>query len=154
MTTLKIDVTKAGWKSILTKNWYWENGTKLTVVMTGTFTSTTFTTKALKHSLHSFWVMQGGRYDALILKTTSDPKFTAPFADSWIWSGMKFLQMLGLLEEPPLQNHPFSSVHWLLQPSPSLVFPSSHCCSNLIPSPHIYSQFTKSCPATFSFFSA
>lgn len=41
---------------------------------------------------------------------------------------------------PPLQDHPFSTLHWESQPSPSLVFPSSHSYSYRLPSPQISGQ--------------
>ena len=45
--------------------------------------------------------------------------------------------------DPPSQLHSFSTLHWLLHPSPLIVFPSSQRMLfelNLIPSPHISSH--------------
>lgn len=42
--------------------------------------------------------------------------------------------------EPPMQVHPASTEQVLLQPSPLMVFPSSHVKMNRLPSPHISLQ--------------
>ena len=112
----------------------------------GTFALTTLAVMALKHLLHSFYEIQLGRYEALTLMTTEPPKLTAPLDESWTWSGMNFLHLLGALDDPPVQVHPCSSWHVLEHPSPLTLFPSSHCCSYLIPSPQISSQLTIFCP--------
>ncbi len=144
-----MEVTIRPWKSNLMTNCHCESGTKLIVVRMGTLAFTTFTWMALKHWLQSFLVTQAGKKEALTLRMTLEPKFTAPFEESWTWSGINFLHTLGLFDDPPLQNHPGSYSHLLLHPSPLAVFPSSHCCSYLIPSPQISSQLTIFCPLTF-----
>lgn len=87
-------------------------------------------------------MIQLGKNEARTANKTCPPRFTAPLLDNCTVSGINLRQLLGLLDEPPLQNHPGYVSHVLEQPSPALVFPSSHCCSNLIPSPQIYVQLT------------
>ena len=126
ITVLNFDVTISPWKLYYSKNWYCEKGTKLTFTRIGTLALTTFTCRILKHLLHSFAVKQEGRKSVLTARITLSPKLTIPLLVKIDWSGIYLAHLDFWAEEPPLHDHPTSTVHESLHPSPFLVFPSSH----------------------------
>lgn len=127
-------------KSNSTRNWNRDLGMKLTRTPGTTLDLITLTNRTLWQRTPSLSAIAGGRYDILTPWTTRPNRLAAPLMmiDALCW--VDFIQLLLATEVPPLHVHPFSCSHFELQPSPSLVLPSSHWNSNLLPSPQISAQ--------------